>query len=108
MGALIYYTYGAIQPGSGTILMPNVERVFPNTHIGGDGAGVVAIPNMDVYVPFNGVDEGFDEHLKVVIFDAIHAGRAALCAVKRRANGRLLYRCADKRLVCRRGGVRGE
>ena len=38
--------------------MPNVERVFPNTHIGGAGAGVVAIPNMDVYVPFNGVDEG--------------------------------------------------
>ena len=63
------YTSDTIQPGSGTILMPNAERVFPNTHIGGAGAGVVAIPNMDVYVPFNGVDEGFDEHLKVVIFD---------------------------------------
>ena len=63
------YTSDTIQPGSGTILMPNLERVFPNTHIGGDGAGVVAIPNMEVYVPFNGVDEGFDEHLKVVIFD---------------------------------------
>ena len=63
------YTSDTIQPGSGTILMPNLERVYPNTHIGGDGAGVVAIPNMEVYVPFNGVDEGFDEHLKVVIFD---------------------------------------
>lgn len=63
------YTSDTIQPGSGTILMPNLERVFPNTHIGGDGAGVVAIPNMEVYVPFNGVDEGFDEHLKVVIFE---------------------------------------
>ena len=68
-GGVDILSYGAIQPGSGTILMPNVERVFPNTHIGGDGAGVVAIPNMDVYVPFNGVDEGFDEHLNVVIFD---------------------------------------
>lgn len=68
-GGVDILSYGAIQPGSGTILMPNVERVFPNTHIGGAGAGVVAIPNMDVYVPFNGVDEGFDEHLKVVIFD---------------------------------------
>ena len=57
------YTSDTIQPGSGTILMPNLERVFPNTHIGGDGAGVVAIPNMEVYVPFNGVDEGFDDHL---------------------------------------------
>lgn len=63
------YTSDTIQPGSGTILMPNLERVFPNTHIGGDGAGVVAIPNMEVYVPFNGVDEGFDEHLNVVIFE---------------------------------------
>ena len=63
------YTSDTIQPGSGTILMPNMERVYPNTRVGGDGAGVVAIPNMDVYVPFNGVDEGFDEHLKVVIFD---------------------------------------
>ena len=68
-GGVDILSYGAIQPGSGTILMPNVERVFPNTHIGGAGAGVVAIPNMDVYVPFNGVDEGFDEHLNVVIFD---------------------------------------
>ena len=68
-GGVDILSYGAIQPGSGTILMPNAERVFPNTHIGGAGAGVVAIPNMDVYVPFNGVDEGFDEHLKVVIFD---------------------------------------
>lgn len=63
------YTSDTIQPGSGTILMPNLERVYPNTHIGGDGAGVVAIPNMEVYVPFNGVDEGFDEHLNVVIFE---------------------------------------
>ncbi|MBM6927548.1 leucine-rich repeat protein, partial [Pseudoflavonifractor phocaeensis] len=63
------YTSDTIQLGSGTILMPNLERVFPNTHIGGDGAGVVAIPNMEVYVPFNGVDEGFDEHLNVVIFE---------------------------------------
>ena len=68
-GGVDILSYDAIQPGSGTILMPNAERVFPNTHIGGAGAGVVAIPNMDVYVPFNGVDEGFDEHLKVVIFD---------------------------------------
>lgn len=63
------YTSDAIQPGSGTILMPNMERVYPNTRVGGDGAGVVAIPNMEVYVPFNGVDEGFDEHLNVVIFE---------------------------------------
>src|SRR5699024_1666729 len=68
-GGVDILSYDAIQPGSGTILMPNAERVFPNTHIGGAGAGVVAIPNMEVYVPFNGVDEGFDEHLKVVIFD---------------------------------------
>lgn len=68
-GGVDILSYDAIQPGSGTILMPNLERVFPNTHIGGDGAGVVAIPNMEVYVPFNGVDEGFDEHLNVVIFE---------------------------------------
>ena len=66
---VVIYASDTIQPGSGTILMPNMERVYPNTRVGGDGAGVVAIPNMDVYVPFNGVDEGFDEHLNVVIFE---------------------------------------
>ena len=108
MGTLIYILLDTIQPGSGTILMPNLERVYPNTHIGGDGAGVVAIPNMEVYVPFNGVDEGFDEHLNVVIFEPSMLEGLPSAAVERRANGRLLYRCADKQLVCRRGGVRGE